>query len=154
MSGSGEMLGSERLYLLTRIGSERVAFPADAIEAVVPVGDVTPVPGAPGQVVGLVAIRSRVLTLLDTAELVGEQSSGRATFMALVSHGGHGYALALDRVDDVRALGVPRAAVGALSPAWRALDPALAELDGSSIVVVDPHAMIELAANVAMSRAA
>lgn len=135
----------DRLHLIVHLGTDRVAFPADAIEAVVPVWEVTPVPGAEAEVIGLVPIRSRVLTLLDARRMVGQNSAAPPPYMALTSHDGHGYALALDRAEDVRALKPPRKVIGNLSPAWRALEPSLGEVDGESILVVDPGAFVALA---------
>ena len=49
------------LILLARVGDQRVAFDAKAVDAVVDIDAVIPVPMAPDSVRGLAAIRSRVV---------------------------------------------------------------------------------------------
>lgn len=138
---------SESIYLVGAIGDCAVAIPADQVEAVVRVGDVIPAPGAPPSIRGLVAIRSRILTLIDSCRIVGEPSSDTG-FMAIVSIDGHGYGLMLDLVEDVVALDALRPAPSGLTPGWAGLNPKMCDYRGRVLLVVDPAALISAAAGV------
>ena len=108
------------LLLIVTIAGERVAFPAAAVESVVELDTLIPVPRAAPHVAGLSALRSRVLTVIDCmrslelgdtdcADGIREARGGRARR----PH----YALIVDAVEDVvEALSDPapvRAAMGA-----------------------------------------
>jgi hypothetical protein len=54
------------LKLIARIAGQDVALSAEAIESVVEIDAITPVPLAAAHIAGLAALRSRVLTLIDT----------------------------------------------------------------------------------------
>ena len=138
---------SEAIYLVGTIGDCSVAIPADHVEAVVRIDEVIPAPGAPPSVRGLVAIRSRILTLIDSCKVVGENSCD-AAFMAIVSIDGHGYGLMLDLVEDVVALGALRPAPSGLTPGWARLNPQMCDHRGRVLLVVDPAALISAAADV------
>jgi purine-binding chemotaxis protein CheW len=129
------------IYLVGMIGTSAVALPADSVEAVVRIDHVVPAPGAPPSVRGLVAIRSRILTLIDSAVVVGEASAD-ASFMAIVSIDGHGYGVMLDAVEDVVELGALLPVPTGLSAGWARLDPHLCDYRGRVLLVIDPVALI------------
>ena len=137
---------SANLYMIGRIGETYVAMPAAQVEAVVRIGTVVPAPGAAPCVRGLVAIRSRILTLIDSRLVVGEVADGDAPFMAIISIDGHGYALSFDHVEDVTALPDPRPAQGSISPGWSMLDPQMVDHGGQVMLVIDPARLIAIAA--------
>ena len=60
----GEALMNE-LLLIVSIAGSRVALPAAAVESVVELESLIPVPRAPDHLAGLSALRSRVLTVID-----------------------------------------------------------------------------------------
>lgn len=136
---------SDNLYMMGRIGETSVAIPAESVEAVVRIGAVVPAPGAPACVRGLVAIRSRILTLIDCALATGEANDGDAPFMAIVSVDGHGYALSFNAVEDVAVLPEPTPARGAVSPGWARLDPQMVDHWGQVMLVIDPAKLIAVA---------
>jgi len=55
-----------QLLLIVSIGGSRVAFPSAVVESVVELDTLIPVPRAAAHVAGLSALRSRVLTVIDT----------------------------------------------------------------------------------------
>lgn len=57
--------------LLFRVGGQSCALPMEHIREVERVGRVTPVPGAPGFVKGLIQLRGEILPLLDLGALLG-----------------------------------------------------------------------------------
>ena len=92
------------LLLVVTIAGERVAFPAAAVEAVVELDTLIPVPRAAPHVAGLSALRSRVLTVIDcvrSLELGDTDCSDGIREAAVVELEGHHYALIVDLVEDV-----------------------------------------------------
>jgi purine-binding chemotaxis protein CheW len=96
---------SATLHLVAHVAGRGVLFDACRVDSVVDLGEVTPVPGAGGAVIGLAAMRSRVATVLDARRLLGlssddEAAGGRAVVTAV---DGHLYAIAVDTLEDVAA---------------------------------------------------
>jgi purine-binding chemotaxis protein CheW len=93
-----------RLLLVVTIAGRRIAMSADAINSVIELDSLTPVPRAPVHVAGLSALRSRVLTVIDcrcSLELAPFEAEGGYLQAAVVEVGGHLYALLVDAVEDV-----------------------------------------------------
>ena len=94
----------KELLLVVTIAGERVALPAAAVESVVELDTLTPVPRAAPHVAGLSALRSRVLTVIDcmrSLELGDTDCSDGIREAAVVEVDGHHYALIVDLVEDV-----------------------------------------------------
>ena len=138
------------LYLFARIAGTAVAVRTDEIEAVVRLKDVSPVPGVPPHVVGLSALRSRVLTVVDAATLVlGPASgppiwpdSGRYAIMCEV--GGHSYGLLVEGVDDIAAIAAPPLPLcGRVDRAWEPHAQDVVENAGRSHFVLSVSRLLE-----------
>lgn len=140
------------IHLVGTVGGQAIALPAESVEAVVSIGQVVPVPGAPPGIHGLAAIRSRMLTVIDTAWVVGE-AAGQGSYMAIVSLNGHGYGLMLEAVEDVVELAETRPVPATLSPGWMRLNPQMCDHQGRVLLVVDAE-MLVAAASVTQARAA
>lgn len=80
--------------LRVRIGGRAWAIPLAMVRAVVPGAAVTPVPGGPARVRGLIAWRGKVLALMDP---VGARRSDLAV---VVLAGESLFAIAVDAVED------------------------------------------------------
>ena len=92
------------LLLVVTIAGERVALPSAAVESVVELDTLIPVPRAAPHVAGLSALRSRVLTVIDcmrSLELGVTDCSDGIREAAVVELDGHHYALIVDTVEDV-----------------------------------------------------
>ena len=133
------------LHFVARIGDEWVAMPAHSVESVSRIGAIVPVPGAPDVIRGMVAVRSRILTLVDTARLLGESpvADPADESMVVITVGGHGYGLTLSQIDDVVPISQFLPSPAHLSPHWKRLRPQLAEYRGQLLLVVEPAAVIE-----------
>ncbi|URW76960.1 chemotaxis protein CheW [Sphingomonas donggukensis] len=133
----------EDLYLIAHVAGRTVAIASAQVESVVDIGEVTAVPRAPDQVRGLAALRSRVVTVVDTRAalgLEGRSASGRAI---IVHDEGHHYAMLVDALDDIAPfVRQPLAGGIGLSPAWRRVALGLIERDGEPVLVVDLNALI------------
>ncbi|HEX2764678.1 MAG TPA: chemotaxis protein CheW [Allosphingosinicella sp.] len=132
------------LFLAVRLGGDRLALRAAEVDSVVEIDALTPVPGAAAHVVGLSALRSRVLTVIDCLRSVDPSRSvakgAREAVMAVVD--GHPYALLVDAVEDVlEASGEPQPA-GALTGGWRRAGRAVIEAEGDLLLLLDVEALI------------
>lgn len=132
------------LFLVVRLGGERLALRAAAVDSVVEIDAVTPVPGAAPHVVGLAALRSRVLTVIDClrsvdpARAVAEDAT--EAVMAVVD--GHPYALLVDAVEDVVEAASEPQAPGVLTGGWRRVGRAVVEAEGDLLLLLDVEALI------------
>ena len=132
------------LVLVARISGHRVAIRADAVRAVVEIGEIAPVPRAQPHVAGLAALRSRVLTVIDSYRSIGLDAPGDARREAvIVELGGHDYALTVDSVDDV--VDVP-GGIGELPVTprggWARVAAGSVEIDDRLLMVLDVGALI------------
>jgi purine-binding chemotaxis protein CheW len=128
------------LYLLARIADETIALPADRIGSVVEVEEIAAVPRVPTHVAGLFALRSRVLTVIDTRaslQMGAIEQAGTLTAV-IVDVDGHSYALLVDEVEDVIEAGSPEACPALLSGAWRRAARGTIRHGDQAILVIDP----------------
>jgi chemotaxis signal transduction protein len=54
-----------QLLLIVRVGSQRYALPAAAVERILPMAALTPLPGAPRDVAGLLNLHGEILPVVD-----------------------------------------------------------------------------------------
>lgn len=94
-----ERAGTQEL-LVVRIGGERFAIPLESVDELVESPQLRPVPGAPGNLLGLFTLGQALLPLYSPAAILGADASGEQ--VALVMRGGRSrVALAVDDADDV-----------------------------------------------------
>ncbi len=135
---------TEQLFLIAHVAGQSVAIDANQVESVVDIGNIVAVPRAQGHVRGLAALRSRVVTVIDTRAALGlepgEAAGGRAVITPV---DGHHYAMLVDALDDVApfepqplASGVP------LSGMWQQVGRGLIERDGEPILTIDLAALV------------
>jgi len=134
------------LLLIVTIAGSRVALPAAAVEAVVELDTLIPVPRAPWHVAGLSALRSRVLTVIDTLrslELGESDCSNGIREAAVVELEGHHYALIVDAVEDVvEALSDPSPVRAAMGAGWERASCGMVETEEGPLLLVDVAALI------------
>ena len=134
------------LMLIATIAGERVALPAAAVESVVELETLTPVPQAPGHVAGLSALRSRVLTVIDcmrSLELGDTDCSDGIREAAVIELDGHHYALIVDQVEDVvEALSEPVAVRAAMETGWDRVVQGMVETEAGPLLLIDVTALI------------
>ena len=134
---------TDGLFLIAHIAGRTVAIGSEQVESVVDIGAVTPVPRAPGLVLGLAALRSRVVTVIDTRVALGLPRDTAAARAVIVRVDGHHYAMLVDALDDVSAFALQPLANGVpLDPAWRAIALGIIERDGEPVLAVDLAALV------------
>lgn len=135
------------LLLIATIAGERVALPAAAVESVVELDTLIPVPRAPEHVAGLSALRSRVLTVIDCKRALG---LGETSFKndqiheaAVVEMDGHHYALSVDAVEDViEALSDPKQVRAAMGEGWERVSAGMVETQEGPLLLVSIDALV------------
>lgn len=134
----------DRLFLIAHLAGRPVAIAADQVESVVDIGTIVPVPRATGHVRGLAALRSRVVTVVDTFGALGiESSEGEPRRAVITLVDGHHYAMLVDALDDVAPFEMQPMAQGiALSGAWRMAARGLVQRDGAPVLVIDLTALV------------
>jgi len=133
-----------QLYLVAQIAGRSVAIDADQVESVVDIGEVTAVPRADANVRGLAALRSRVVTVVDTKAALGlDASSDNARRAVITQVEAHHYALLVDSLDDIAPFDLlPLGSGVALDRAWRAAGRGIIERDGEPILVIDLASLV------------
>jgi purine-binding chemotaxis protein CheW len=133
------------LYLIASLAGVEVAISSDCIESVVTIGDVVAVPKCDPLVAGLMALRSRVLTLIDCQYAITGKSRSASGYShaVIVDVSGHSYALAVDAVRDVVSV-----ASDAIRPAirldhrWSKLSKETAEIDERILLILSPEMLL------------
>jgi len=137
------------LLLIVTIGGQRVALPAAAVESVVELDTLIPVPRAAPHVAGLSALRSRVLTVIDcmrSLELGTSDTSDGIREAAVVELDGHHYALIVDIVEDVvEAIGEPSPVRAAMGDGWERVSKGMVETEVGPLLLVDVEALVSRA---------
>ena len=132
------------LFLIVRLAGERVALRADSVTSVVELDEIAPVPRAAPHIAGLAALRSRVLTVIDSYCSIGltrPREPGREA--VVVELGGHHYAITVDSVDDV--MEATHEAAATRTPfkgGWARVAAGTVEADGDMLLLVDVGALI------------
>jgi purine-binding chemotaxis protein CheW len=135
-----------QLLLIVSIAGSRVAFPSSAVESVVELDTLIPVPRAAPHVAGLSALRSRVLTVIDTLrslDLGESDCSDGIREAAVVELDGHHYALIVDTVEDVvEAMSEPSPVRAAMGEGWERVSLGMVETEEGPLLLVDVAALI------------
>lgn len=131
------------LVLIATIGGQRVAIDAARVESVVDLWQIVPVPLSAAHVLGLAAVRSRVLTVIDAAIAAGLPATTTGNRALVIEAGGHSYALRVDAVDDVAA---PRGDIVPFDPSaganWTGIATATIDTEFGFALLIDPARMV------------
>ena len=134
------------LLLVVTLAGECVGLRADAVESVVELDTLIPVPCAAPHVAGLSALRSRVLTVIDcrcSLELATTDCSDVIREAAVVELDGHHYALIVDVIEDVvEALSEPAPVRAAMGTGWGRVSAGMVETEAGPLLVVEVAALI------------
>ena len=132
------------LYLIAQIAGRAVAIDSDQVESVVDIGEVTAIPRAAEHVRGLAALRSRVVTVVDTQSALGLAASGHEARRAVITQieGPH-YALLVEALEDVAPFELlPLSGGITLDQAWRNAGRGIVERDSEPILAIDLAALV------------
>lgn len=134
------------LLLVVTVAGQRVAFAAEAVESVVELDTLIPVPRAAPHIAGLSALRSRVLTVVDcrrSLELGEAELLNGIREAAVVELDGHHYALIVDLVEDViEALSDPVPVRAAMDAGWERVSLGMVETETGPLLLVDVAGLV------------
>lgn len=132
------------LFLIARIAGRTVAIASREVESVVDIGPVVPVPRADGVVRGLTALRSRVVTVINTCVALGLPASRGETRRAVITViEGHHYAILVDALEDIVPLDpAPLSSGIALDKGWRIAGRGIVERAGEPILIIALDALV------------
>ena len=127
------------LFLLAQIAGRPVAIAGAQVDSVVDLGEIVAVPGSDRAVRGLTALRSRVVTVIDTGVALGlEPMPAEARRAVITRLEGHHYAVLVDALEDITPLAHQPIENGlALRGGWAAAAAGLVERDGEPVLVLD-----------------
>ena len=134
------------MLLVIMLGGRRAALPAVGVNSVIELAEVTPVPRSAPHVVGLAALRSRPMTVIDCAAAIGiatELADWRNRRAVVVEHEGHLYGLLVEAADDiVAALDEPRPLGADPGPGWQAAAIGRVETEAGAVLLLDIGALV------------
>lgn len=137
---------SQQLLIVT-IAGRRVALRSLDIQSLIELDTLVPVPRAAAHVAGLSALRSRMLTVIDSTVslgLVREQAPGNKQEAMVVEYEGHFYALLVDDVQDVtEAWSDPLPVDADLGPGWQQAAAGVVETAEGPLLLLDIARIIE-----------
>ena len=135
---------TEQLFLIAHIAGRGVAIDSAQVESVVDIGHVTPTPRVARHIRGLAALRSRVVTVIDTHAALGMPPLGIAGSRAVITViDGHHYAVLVDSLEDVAPfVSSPLPSGIALDGGWREAGCGQIERNGEPILTIDLTALI------------
>ncbi|HEV3465113.1 MAG TPA: chemotaxis protein CheW, partial [Actinomycetota bacterium] len=95
--------------ILLRVEEREYALPLGCVVEVVRMAALTPAPGAPGHVLGLLDLRGRVVPVMDLRARLGlpPATPGLSTPICVVEAGGRAFGLVADAVTNVHPLLAP-----------------------------------------------
>lgn len=126
------------LFLIAHIAGRPVAIAAAQVDSAVDLGEIVPVPGAERAVRGLAALRSRVVTVIDTGVALGLGAMPDATCRAVITRvDGHHYAMLVDALEDVAPFARQPLGGLALRRGWATAGIGLVEQDGEPVLIID-----------------
>lgn len=134
-----------QLLLMCLIAGRRAAIPTDRVLSVIEIEAVTPIPATPDFIVGLTALRSQALTVIDCRVSLGFSPSERVAGnrAAVIEHEGHRYALLVDEAFDVaEALSDPVPVPGGFGEGWRHAASGMIETEGGPALLVHVEQLI------------
>lgn len=123
-----------------RVGGERYAVDVERVTGVEPLGEPTPVPGAPLAVIGVRNVQGQLVPVLQLATLLAIGADPNPSRIVIVEDGPHRAALAVDEVEAVA--GVPDGTETSDSP----LLSGAVLVDGVLVGLIDVPALLATAA--------
>ena len=125
------------LFLIAYVAGRAVAIEADHVASVVDIGQIVAVPRASSVVRGLAALRSRVVTVIDTQVALGHPPIAMPGRAVIANIDGHHYAFLVDALEDVAPF--ERAALSGLpiDRGWTSCAAGVVDRDGEPLLVID-----------------
>jgi purine-binding chemotaxis protein CheW len=134
-----------RLLVIAQIAGRRCALSALDVKSVIELGTITPIPRTPDYIAGITALRSQALTVIDCRLAIGLGAEDWPTDhrAAVVSEGGHAYALMVDGIEDITtAIGDAGQVPGGFGPEWSRVATGMIETQIGPALLIDLAALL------------
>jgi chemotaxis signal transduction protein len=125
------------VHVRVRVAGEDYAIPVDEVREVGEPGQLTPVPGARAEVLGVSNLRGEVLPIIDLAALLGMRDAGGPERVVIVARDERSAGLAVGEVVDVGEVPEPSEEADSAYLSGAAL------FDGTLTGVVDVGAVLD-----------
>ena len=140
------VLGSSQEYPTVSVAGQTLALPIDRVHDVFVASDITHVPLAQPEIVGLLNLRGRVITAVSLRRRLGlpdAESSERKMAVGLEQHG-EPYGLLVDEVGEVMKLDLNEMQSNPvhMDPRWADLSNGVFQLQGRLLIVLDVNAVL------------
>ncbi len=132
--------------VLVQLAGQRIALPSLEVDAVIEIDKITPVPGAPAYIAGLTSLRSRALTVIDCARILGlnDYENDECQRAVVFNLEGHDYALLVELVEDVAdATTEPVPIPGGAGEMWTKISEGLIETNVGPAMLIRTETLIE-----------
>ena len=146
----------ESSLILVRVANEIAAIDASAVQSVVEIDAITPVPQSPKHVAGLAALRSRAMVVIDcrrSLEIEDDDSDGAPAdkrSAVVVEIDEFIYALLVDKIEGVVPFdGEAMALRTSLDPGWARMTSGMVETSAGPALLLEPAALIKGAGDAA-----
>ncbi len=133
------------LLVIARIAGRACALSALDVKSVIEIGTITPIPRAPVWIAGITALRSQALTVIDCRRAIGIGDAEWPTDhrAAVVTEGGHSYALLVDAIEDITTAASEAGQVpGGFGPEWSRVATGMVETMAGPALLVDLAALL------------
>lgn len=134
------------LVVMAQIAERRCALFATDVESVIETSEITPIPRTPDFIVGLTAMRSQALTVIDCRTVIGEWVEDFPTDhrAIVVRHNGDLYALQVDSIEDVcSAIDEVDDIPGGFGEQWSRIAKGLIETPAGPALLLNLEALID-----------
>lgn len=132
--------------VLVQLAGQRIALPSLEVDSVIEIDKITPVPGAPPYVAGLTSLRSRALTVIDCAKMLGlnDYENDECQRAVVFNFKGHDYALLVEVVEDVADTSTePVPVPGGAGELWSTISDGLIETNVGPAMLIRTEALID-----------
>ena len=136
---------TKTLYLIADLAGARVAIESGLVESVVHVPEIVPAPMSDPSIAGIFALRSRVLTLIDTQFLVTgvQQNPSKGALAVITEIAGHQYGLLVDKVHDVVAINTQETEKTITAPsAWARYVSQITADNGALVMILNTSSLV------------
>lgn len=134
-----------QLLVIAQIAGRRCALSALDVKSVIEIGTITPIPRTPDHIAGITALRSQALTVIDCRLALGLGLHDWPTDhrAAVVSEGGHAYALMVDGIEDITtAIGEAGQVPGGFGAEWSRVATGMIETQIGPALLIDLVALL------------
>ncbi|MFM7377953.1 MAG: chemotaxis protein CheW [Erythrobacter sp.] len=136
---------TEKLLVILQIAGRRCALSALDVRSVIETGTITPIPRAPAWIAGITALRSQALTVIDCRRAIGLSDGDWPTDhrAAVITEGGHSYALLVDGIEDITtAAGEAGQVPGGFGAEWSRIALGMIETMAGPALLIDLPALL------------